>query len=304
MRAMPASKAEDRLGDLVLVARRHLGPFSQVFVARPAAGGAPCVVKRALPHVRGDARVHAEFEREARLLASLTDARFPRLLGRGEQNGLPHLVLEYRPGPTVRALATAARALPRDERWCAAVLALAHDVLGGLAALHRRRPPVVHRDVSPENLLVSPGGRATILDLGAAVEGRAGSDEPIGKRAYMSPEQRAGQPLDGRADLYGLGVVLWELLAGARPHDRFDEAGGLPSLASVAPNTDPWTARWVSGLAAPRRDDRPPSAAAARRRVGAWLARRGLGDPRLAVAEALARAFEPDERRDWDVPTR
>ena len=300
MRDMAAPIDEDAWGDATLIERRHLGPVSEVYLARRGGGiGEPCVVKRVLPHARDDERVRAEFDREARLLAALHDRRFPRLLGRGERLGLPYLVLSFLPGPTVRALATAAAGLPRDPAWTTGVLALCLDVLGGLAVLHRRRPPVVHRDVSPENLLVAPDGALSVLDLGVALEGRPDDTQPIGKRAYMSPEQREGRALDGRADLYALGVVLWELLAGVRPHDRFDDRGRLPGLAQGGAAIDDWTARLVARLAEPELAKRPASAVAVARSVRVRLRREGIVQPRLAVGAMLERAFPPAVRAAW-----
>lgn len=284
-----------------MLARWHRGPLTEVFVARPADSptGPLAIVKRVLPHARDDLRVRAEFEREARLLDSLDDPRFPRLLGHGERSGLPYLVLEFLAGPTVRALAAASARLDRGPGWPTVVMALGAETLDGLSMLHRHRPPIVHRDVSPENLLLGLDGRVAILDLGVARVGAATLDEPVGKRAYMSPEYREGRALDGRADVYALGVVLWELMAGVRPHAAFGADGRLAPLASLVPAIDPEAARLVDRLAQPDPAERPRGAGQAARSFRSWLRRADVGDARAVLRRALESVFDAEARAAW-----
>jgi len=298
---MTSRTAEERFGDLLLLARWHRGPCTEVFVARPAVSstGPLAIVKRVLPHARDDARVRGEFDQEARLLGSLNHPSFPRLLGRGERHGVPFLVLEFLAGPTVRTLAATSARLERGPEWSTAVMALGCEALGGLSVLHRHRPPIVHRDVSPENLLLRLDGSVAILDLGVAKVGAAPLDEPVGKRAYMSPEHLDGRALDGRADLYALGVVLWELLAGTRPRDAFGKDGRLAALSRLVPTLDPTAGRLVERLAHPDPAGRPASAGVARRSFLAWLNRAGVSEPRDVLRLALERLFDADARAAW-----
>jgi serine/threonine-protein kinase len=196
-------------------------------------------------------------------------------------------------------VAAASAAAPRGPDWTRAVLALGQGALEGLAVLHGKNPGIVHRDVSPENLLVSPDGGVAILDLGVALVGATPLDEPIGKRAYMSPEHLAGLAVDGRADLYGLGVVLWELLSGVRPHGALGSDGRLPPLSSVAPWVDRTSARLVSRLLEPAPGDRPAKARVAREAFAARLRRVGVSDPREPVRRALDALFDADTRVEW-----
>lgn len=298
---MATLPAEERFGDFLLLARRHRGPLAEVFLARPIdrPRGPLVVVKRVLPGGRDDARARAEFEHEARLLESLADPRFPRLLGRGERGGRPFLVLQFLAGPTWRQVATVSAMAAKGPDWTRAVLALGLGALGGLAVLHGHDPAIVHRDVSPENLLVSPEGGVAILDLGVALVGAAALDEPIGKRAYMSPEHLAGGAIDGRADLYALGVVLWELLSGVRPNGAPGTDGALPPLSSAAPWVDRASARLVSRLMQPAPGDRPATAGLAHRAFAARLRRMGVGEPGEPVRRALSALFDAGARAAW-----
>jgi serine/threonine-protein kinase len=175
-------------------------------------------------------------------------------------------VTEYADGGTLRAALRAA--LDTGEPWpYARVAAVLRDVAAALAHAHAAR--VVHRDVKPENVFLdAASGRAMLADFGIAVElGRPGSaalgGEAAGTPSYMAPEQVAGRPVDERTDVYALGLVGWELLAGRRPvggraaasvlHRQQHEA--LPPLAALRPDIPAYLLAAVEGaLAKPPRD--------------------------------------------------
>ncbi len=142
----------------------------------------------------------------------------------GQVGDRPFVVTQYLEGGSVRDLLTGGRVpLPR-------ALALARDLALALADLHARR--LVHRDVAPENIWLTAEGRAVLGDLGLAAFEEDRTVEPqavVGTLAYVAPEQALGAPPDRRADLYSLGVVLWELLVGRPPLP----APGLPSFLSL-----------------------------------------------------------------------
>lgn len=201
------------MGTVYRARHRKLDRLVAIKVLEPPAGVA-------------DAAAFTErFEREARVLASLDHPHIVRIhdFGRtGEPLELNYLVLEYVEGANLRDLLKAGKLSPRE------VLELVPQICEGLQAAHRMG--VVHRDVKPENILVDAEGRVRIADFGLA---KISVDEPtglgltrtsqtFGTYHYMAPEQlRGASGVDHRADLYSLGVVLYEMLTGELPVGRF-----------------------------------------------------------------------------------
>jgi len=193
----------------------------------PEGAGRVVALKLLLPERARDARAKDMFLREARVAALLDHPNVVHALAFGEQDDELFIAMEYVEGePLSRVLAAAhERREPLDAGLVAGLLA---QVCDGLHAAHELRDAgghllhVVHRDVSPHNVMVSYAGHAKVLDFGVAkFENDAGgartrTGEVKGKMAYMSPEQALGETLDRRADLYGVGAVLFECLAGQR----------------------------------------------------------------------------------------
>ncbi len=181
-------------------------------------------VKVCLPHLRGDEEFAGMFLDEARLAARIHHPNVVATLDVGDEEAL-YLVMEYIEGDKLSTLIK--RASIKQQRIPLGVTArIMIDALSGLHAAHELKDALgdalqlVHRDVSPHNVLVGVDGIARISDFGIAkAEARAtvtreGSLK--GKMSYMAPEQLAGKPVDRRADIYAAGVVLWECLAGRR----------------------------------------------------------------------------------------
>jgi serine/threonine protein kinase len=212
----PARHPRYRLGR-----RIGLGGMAEVFLAEAVGDGASCrevAVKRALPgRLERSPEFEAMFIEEARLSGLLSHPNVVAVLdfGRGE-DGIPFLVMEYVDGVT---LADLARTGPLPYPLAIFVVS---EVLSGLAHAHvlpraGRVRGMVHRDVTPHNVLLSSEGAVKIADFGIAkaFEGASASASEVtkGTQGYSSPEQLNGLPLDGRSDLFAVGVVLWELLA-------------------------------------------------------------------------------------------
>jgi serine/threonine-protein kinase len=203
-------------GPYVLVERLGAGGSGEVFRALRWGGlGRDVCIKRLSARV-SETEARAEMREEARLLGAVRHANVIALLDSGEDRmGTPFLVLELVRGAHLGLV----REDPRLDTRLAVHIAC--GVLRALAAVSREIPGLVHRDVSPQNILVSSEGEVKLADFGIALtEGRARWTLPNfikGKLGYMSPEQVRGEPLDGRTDLYAVGVVLYELLAGVRP---------------------------------------------------------------------------------------
>ncbi len=164
-----------------------------------------------------------EFREEARLLARLRHANVVSLLDVTEdERGAPALVLELIEGADLRTLCL--RSSPGAHRGFLPDRVAVHcacAILSALAAVQRAVPGLVHRDVTPHNVLVSKEGEVKLVDFGIAlVSGRERLSAPLtvrGKLGYMAPEQARGEALDPRADLFAVGVVLYELLTKKRP---------------------------------------------------------------------------------------
>jgi eukaryotic-like serine/threonine-protein kinase len=207
------------------------GAGGEVFRANDLGAGVPrevCIKRLSTMWSPELARAMRE---EARLLARIRHANVVSLLAVGEEaDGAPFLALELVEGTSLRALSRLARGAIRDGVSVHVGCAL----LRALAVVQRALPGIVHRDVTPHNLLVSREGEVKLSDFGIALAlDRARWTRPFvvkGKVGYMAPEQIRGEALDVRADLFSAGVILYELLAGARP---WGDARGYQELYLV-----------------------------------------------------------------------
>ncbi len=217
------------------------GGMADVFRAE-VPGAAGFVKEVALKLIRGDHGESSEFVRmfiqEARLASRLRHANVVQVFEFDEIEGRYYIAMEFVHGRTLRRVVDRCReagvklGLSRAVHVCAEVakaLAYAHRVAdeGGTTG-------IVHRDVSPQNILVSFEGEVKLTDFGIArAMGRGGLTEPgtiKGKVAYMAPEQARGGPVDAPADVFSLAVVLWELCAGRRLFARDSEAATLAAV--------------------------------------------------------------------------
>jgi diguanylate cyclase (GGDEF)-like protein len=254
--APPVSIPRVDLGDV-------LGRGSHSIVYRGRHGEQDVAVKVAL-RARSDGADNARFLREAALLATLRHPGFPEIYDVGESDGHAFLVMELVEGTTL------AERLKRGRLAPPTVLRLARQLASALAAVHRRG--LVHRDVKPQNIVVDDAGRARLIDFGLVARAAHSAELDIGGTfLYSAPEQTGmlKRPIDGRADLYGLGVVLYEALAGQPPFVAEDpgelirqHAVSQPTpLAQVAEDVDPALASMVGRLLAKDPDDRYQTAA-------------------------------------------
>lgn len=224
------------------------GGMGQLYLARNRAEGFQklVVVKMLLAHLSRDQGFMAMFLDEARIAAQLNHPHICQIFELGEHGGTHYLAMEYVPGVDLRSLQQHV-----SERGLQLPPALACRVVSdAAAALHYAheltddtgRPlGLIHRDVSPSNVLVSFEGAVKLIDFGIAkAAGRAtdtASGQLKGKFAYMSPEQAEGDPLDPRSDVYALGLVLHELLTGHRVLQRDSDLATLKAAreAAIAP---------------------------------------------------------------------
>ena len=219
----------ERFGRYVLLDRVGVGGMAEVFRAvMPGAQGfqRTFVVKRIIGERAQSPYFVDMFVREARINAVLHHPNIVQVFDFGEVDGTYFLAMEYVRGRDVSAIA---RRLRHRARPCPVGVAafVAHEVAQALGYAHALTSPagtplnVVHRDVSPSNIICQRAGGVKLLDFGIAqalTEPEADKTQRMfkGKIAYVAPERIKGQPADSRADLFSLGVVLWELLAGRK----------------------------------------------------------------------------------------
>src|SRR5881409_1589692 len=247
--AMPAS----RLSDMALVSRLHQalagrytierelgrGGMATVYLARDLKHDRPVALKVLRPELAASLGPD-RFLREIQVTAHLTHPNILPLLDSGRADELLYYVTPYVEGESLRSRLERERQLPVDE-----AVRLAAAVAGALDYAHRHQ--IIHRDIKPENILLEDG-QAVVADFGiaralhAAESGKlTETGVTVGTVAYMSPEQATGEEFDGRSDIYSLGCVLYEMLAGEPPFTGPTAqvvtarrlAGSVPSLHAV-----------------------------------------------------------------------
>ena len=277
----------EKLGPYRLADRLASGGMATVYLAQRigAAGFARTVALKVVhPHLADLTEFTEMFLDEARLSSRIDHPNVVRVDDFGNVDGRYFLAMEYIRGQPLAAVLTE---LGKHRRRMAPQLSvwIATQVAEGLHAAHEATDPqgeplgLVHRDVSPQNVMVSYDGHVKVLDFGVAkAEGRlqlTREGSLKGKLAYMSPEQAWSRPVDRRADIFSLGVVLWELLVGRRLFRRNDDVETLLAVRETrvpaprsagAPTTDALDAVVLSAL---DRDPaaRPPTASVLARRL-------------------------------------
>ena len=235
----PSSLTGRRLGAYEVAAPIGAGGMGEVYRARDTRLGRDVALKVLPPDVAGDPRRRARFEREARLIGSISHPNILSLFDVGEWEGIAFAVFELLEGTTLRARLRSGRIPARRAAEIAAGMAR------GLAAAHGKG--VVHRDLKPENVFVLSDGGVKVLDFGVArrmapdrvdhaltaaeTEDRLTRGGAVpGTVGYLSPEQVCGRPADHRSDIFALGCVLYEMLSGRRAF----EAGTSPETMAAA----------------------------------------------------------------------
>jgi len=224
-----------RLGKYQLIRRLAVGGMAEIYLAQASGleGFEKLVVlKRILPQHALDPQLRRMFLDEARLMATLTHPHITQVYDVGAEGDAPFFAMEYVHGANLREIMNAAgRAAGLEHQPLAIPLTHAIGILAAAAAgLHFAHEQIgskgeplhiVHRDVSPSNVLVTYGGSVKVSDFGIAKwsSQRTQTQEGAlkGKFAYMSPEQCRGQPLDRRSDVFALGTLLYELTTGQPP---------------------------------------------------------------------------------------
>lgn len=217
-----------KFGKYLLLERIAVGGMAEVFVAK--AFGAEgferlLAIKKILPTMGEDAEFNSMFVDEARIAAQLSHANIVQVLELGKHDDSLYIAMEYVSGRDLRQVIDRFRRLKAAIAVPQACLITA-GVCEALDFAHRKRDAkgrplgIVHRDVSPQNVLVSFEGEVKLIDFGIAMaESRLQKTQAgilKGKFSYMSPEQVKGLPVDGRSDIFAAGILLWELICGEK----------------------------------------------------------------------------------------
>jgi tRNA A-37 threonylcarbamoyl transferase component Bud32 len=230
-----------------VLAKLAIGGMAEIYLAHGAGSAGVdryCVLKRILRTRAHDADVVKMFLAEARLGAQLQHPNIASVYDLGTLADSYFFTMEYVHGESVRTVMQCARALGRSLPL-SCVLTIIAGAAAGLDHAHRRSDAdgqplgIVHRDVSPSNLMVGYEGHVKVVDFGVAkvanreLETRTGTIK--GKISYLSPEQSRGEPVDRRSDLFSLGIVMWEMLTGARLYQRSSDFATMTAIVHEQP---------------------------------------------------------------------
>ncbi|MCB9025066.1 MAG: serine/threonine protein kinase [Bdellovibrionaceae bacterium] len=288
------SQKTEYFGKYILLEKIAAGGMAEVFLARaPGAGGIAkyVAIKRILPQYSDNKEFVDMFKDEAKIAINLTHSNIVSIYEFGIESGQFFLVMEYVKGKNIRQILNKIKqtnmSLSVDQ-----IVYVCKEIAGGLDHAHRcidgatgKPLNITHRDMSPQNVMVSFEGEIRIIDFGIAKAEsqmettRAGTLK--GKFGYMSPEQAEGQNVDLRTDIFSLGTVLWELLANDRLFIANNEINTLrkirdchiPSLTKINPEVHPELERIVLKALTKDRNLRYQTAAAFHRDLSRFLNR-------------------------------
>ena len=287
------------------------GGMAQIYLARAETElGATrlSVVKQILPAFADDPRFAEMLIHEAKLAARLSHRRIVQVFELGKENDHLFIAMEYVEGFDLNSLLRQCteQKIPLPAPHALGIIA---DILEGLDYAHRRDDEsgkplcIVHRDVSPSNVLISYEGEVKLCDFGIAAANDVVKEEATealkGKAGYMSPEHARGESIDARADVFAAGIILWELLAGRRLYRAKSDVPLVDQarLAEIPPLPDKGVPNHaaleiiVRRALAKDRGERYPSAAAMLRDLEGYLADNGMLASRLKLGEWIATSF-------------
>ncbi len=274
------------------IRRLAVGGMGEIFLARRKEATGPAglaILKMLLPQRTSENAAAQMFAEEARLLTLLRHPNIVRIYEVFEEQGEPVIAMEYVDGESLSVLLRAAATASKHKP--AAFIEAVAQAARGLHAAHRavdgngRSLDLVHRDVSPQNIMVGRDGIVKLLDFGIAkavgIPARTQQGVLKGKLAYMAPEQLAGLPLDARADVFALGVVLWECALGRHAYAGKNEidllnavmANQLPRPSEVSPDVPRELEDIIVKAVAPQRELRYQNGAALAEALETYLAK-------------------------------
>lgn len=301
----------ETFGRYQLLRKLATGGMAEIYLARqvgPEGFEKTLVVKRILPHLSENREFITMFLDEARIAARLNHPNIVQIFDLGAHDGTYFIAMEYIHGEDAR------RVWKQAERFntnlpIALTCRIIIEACAGLDYAHKKCDPsgrplnIVHRDVSPQNILVSFEGGVKVVDFGIAKAADQGtvtrSGVLKGKYSYMSPEQASGEPIDHRSDIFALGVVMYELLTGTRlfkrPNDRQTLQAVADCLVPPPSAANPSIPRDLDELVLRalqrERGDRYPEARTFAAELENWLLDNRLPSSSAHVAEFLQEIY-------------
>jgi eukaryotic-like serine/threonine-protein kinase len=305
----------EQFGSYELLAPLAVGGTSELYLARivgEAGFEKIVVVKQLLPHLAEDDEFVDMFLDEARLGSHLHHTNIVQTLELGKFGGRYFIAMEYVAGLTLAQTAAKAAARVSGGLPLELVAGIVEQACAGLHYAHELKLPdgtalqIVHRDVSPQNLIITFEGEVKLVDFGiahAAVrEAKTKAGMIKGKFAYMAPEQCLGNPVDRRADLFALGVVLWECATGQRLFKRKTTyetyqaivQGEVPAPSRINPRVDAYLEQIIVRALCYRPEDRFATAEELGDALERWRHQNGMRVTGLDLARFYERHFQPE----------
>jgi len=317
-----------KLGNYLLLQRLAFGGMSEVYRAIALGAGKfqkQLAIKRILPAFSSDDQFEKMFEYEAHLASRLSHSNIVETYDFVKLDDTYLLAMEFVEGKNVRQLLSKLDAQELSRRPQLGVY-LVNEVCKGLEYAHTRKDPrtgepwnIIHRDISPENIMISYEGDVKLVDFGIArAKDRAQVTHPDiikGKLAYMSPEHAAGKKIDHRADLFASGLVLYEMLTGAKvfQNQGLDDALRklencfIPLPSTINPAISPELEILVMKALAKDPDDRYVDAGAFHRELQMYLSAYYPSFIQKDVADIMEQLFGAERekgRRAWEAACR
>jgi uncharacterized membrane protein affecting hemolysin expression len=307
----------DRIGPYLLHKKVARGGMAELFLAdylRQDGFKRKVAIKRILPHLAGNRDFIKMFTREARLAALLQHPNIVQIFDYGSIENVYFIAMEYIDGKNLgEILAALKQGLAIDR----AVFIISR-ICKGLDYSHTKRDEstgepfhIVHRDISPQNLLISYQGEVKISDFGIS---KARSEPSLtqagvvkGKMAYMSPEQALGEPIDHRADIYALGLVFYETLTGKRVYEfssDIDAIRSIPKLniepvSNLVPGVHEALNRIVMKCLEKQKENRYQSASAVYKDLMTFKKEQKLAFDASDLAEFMKKKFKTDDNASY-----
>ena len=320
-------QAPERLQNYELIRKLASGGMAEVFLAKQTSVGGferLVCIKCILPHLSEQHDFITMFHDEARIVANFSHPNIAQIIEIGIDDGRAFIAMEYVEGEDLRNLYNLQAKLGEAVPLVYAAH-ITQSVAAGLDYAHARTDlegqplGVVHRDISPQNILISQDGHVKVIDFGVAKAANKVNETRVGvlkgKYAYMSPEQAMGDPIDGRTDVFALAITLYEITTGARLFKRKNELETLHAVieceitppSNIIAGYDPVLEKIILKALAHEPDDRYQSAGELESALQAYLVSHDYHARPNILADYLRslqqdKLVEPDATLDTDVP--